>query len=423
MGLEFSRPWDRVCDLSRGPEWATWFVGGKLNLAWNCVHRWARGERADAAAAVWQSEDGQCAVPELPRALGRGDAAGGDAGCARRRGGRPGGVVPADVSRGRDRVARVCAPGRDPGAGLLRLRGAGGRCAAAGLRGQSGDHRRRLAATRARGADEGAGRRGRPRIAVGRARGRLAAARERRADAGRPRRLLGRGRRGLARRARAARGRLRAPVPAHLHVGHDRAAEGRAARPGRLPRLDHARGRVPGRRAARGRDPFRHRHGLDHGPVGGRRRDGARLHGRLRRGRARLARGGSPVGARRAGARVDPRALADAGARVDPARRRAGRAARPVFLARARHDRRAVEPRALPLAVRARGRGTLPDHQLLRWDGGGRVLPLAHAGGADQGVLARRAGAGDGHGRRRLRGAAGARRGRRARLPQAVPRE
>jgi acetyl-CoA synthetase len=59
MGLEFSRPWDQVCDLSRGPEWATWFVGGRLNLAWNCVHRWARGGRAEAAAAVWQSEDGQ----------------------------------------------------------------------------------------------------------------------------------------------------------------------------------------------------------------------------------------------------------------------------------------------------------------------------------------------------------------------------
>jgi acetyl-CoA synthetase len=58
MGLEFSRPWDAVVDLSRGPEWATWFVGGKLNLAWNCVHRWARGPRASAAAAVWQSEDG-----------------------------------------------------------------------------------------------------------------------------------------------------------------------------------------------------------------------------------------------------------------------------------------------------------------------------------------------------------------------------
>ena len=59
MGLEFSRPWEQVCDLSRGPEWATWFVGGKLNLAWNCVHRWAQGEHADANAAVWQSEDGE----------------------------------------------------------------------------------------------------------------------------------------------------------------------------------------------------------------------------------------------------------------------------------------------------------------------------------------------------------------------------
>ena len=58
LGLEFSRRWDTVVDLSRGPEWATWFVGGRLNLAWNCVHRWARGPRASAAAAVWQSEDG-----------------------------------------------------------------------------------------------------------------------------------------------------------------------------------------------------------------------------------------------------------------------------------------------------------------------------------------------------------------------------
>jgi acetyl-CoA synthetase len=58
MGLEFSRPWDAVVDESRGPEWATWFVGGRLNLAWNCVHRWARGERTDADAAVWQGEDG-----------------------------------------------------------------------------------------------------------------------------------------------------------------------------------------------------------------------------------------------------------------------------------------------------------------------------------------------------------------------------
>jgi acetyl-CoA synthetase len=58
MGLEFSQPWHAVLDESRGPEWATWFVGGRLNLAWNCVHRWAHGPRADAAAALWQGEDG-----------------------------------------------------------------------------------------------------------------------------------------------------------------------------------------------------------------------------------------------------------------------------------------------------------------------------------------------------------------------------
>src|SRR6266496_2756135 len=58
LGLEFSVPWEQVVDTSRGREWATWFTGGKLNLAWNCVHRWAAGELAEEEAAVWQGEDG-----------------------------------------------------------------------------------------------------------------------------------------------------------------------------------------------------------------------------------------------------------------------------------------------------------------------------------------------------------------------------
>jgi acetyl-CoA synthetase len=58
LGLEFSTPWERVLDTSRGIEWATWFVGGRLNLAWNCVHRWAQSERADDEAAVFLGEDG-----------------------------------------------------------------------------------------------------------------------------------------------------------------------------------------------------------------------------------------------------------------------------------------------------------------------------------------------------------------------------
>ncbi len=57
MGLEFSRPWKTVMDLSRGPEWATWFDGATLNIAWNCVHRWA-ASRPDAVAAVFAGENG-----------------------------------------------------------------------------------------------------------------------------------------------------------------------------------------------------------------------------------------------------------------------------------------------------------------------------------------------------------------------------
>jgi len=58
LGIEFSEPWTEVVDVSGGREWAKWFVGAKLNLAWDCVHRWAAGELAEEEAAVWQSEDG-----------------------------------------------------------------------------------------------------------------------------------------------------------------------------------------------------------------------------------------------------------------------------------------------------------------------------------------------------------------------------
>jgi acetyl-CoA synthetase len=73
MGLEFSTPWAQVMDVSRGPEWATWFVGGKLNIAWNCVHRWA-ARRPEATAAVSLAEDGgrrELSFAELSREVTR----------------------------------------------------------------------------------------------------------------------------------------------------------------------------------------------------------------------------------------------------------------------------------------------------------------------------------------------------------------
>jgi acetyl-CoA synthetase len=57
LGIEFSQPWERVLDDSRGPEWATWFTGGKVSIARNCVHRWAE-LRPQGVAAVGRGEDG-----------------------------------------------------------------------------------------------------------------------------------------------------------------------------------------------------------------------------------------------------------------------------------------------------------------------------------------------------------------------------
>jgi acetyl-CoA synthetase len=57
LGIEFSRPWEAVLDSSRGPEWTTWFVGGRVSIARNCVHRWAE-RRPDELAAVGLAEDG-----------------------------------------------------------------------------------------------------------------------------------------------------------------------------------------------------------------------------------------------------------------------------------------------------------------------------------------------------------------------------
>lgn len=57
LEIEFYEPYHRVLDLSRGKPWATWFVGGKLNQAHNCLDRWAE-RTPQAPALVWEGEDG-----------------------------------------------------------------------------------------------------------------------------------------------------------------------------------------------------------------------------------------------------------------------------------------------------------------------------------------------------------------------------
>ncbi|HEX3878457.1 MAG TPA: AMP-binding protein [Bryobacteraceae bacterium] len=55
MRVEWFEPYTQVLDASRGPEWAQWFVNGKLNIAHNCLNRWAATDRI---ACIWEGESG-----------------------------------------------------------------------------------------------------------------------------------------------------------------------------------------------------------------------------------------------------------------------------------------------------------------------------------------------------------------------------
>jgi acetyl-CoA synthetase len=58
LGIEFYRPYTRVLDDSDGAPWARWFTGGEVNLAHNCVDRWAE-RTPDRIAVIWEGEEGE----------------------------------------------------------------------------------------------------------------------------------------------------------------------------------------------------------------------------------------------------------------------------------------------------------------------------------------------------------------------------
>jgi len=58
LGIEFFTPYQKILDVSEGVEKARWFVGGKLNLAYNCLDKHVSGGRGEHLALSWEGEDG-----------------------------------------------------------------------------------------------------------------------------------------------------------------------------------------------------------------------------------------------------------------------------------------------------------------------------------------------------------------------------
>jgi len=58
MEVAWFEPYTQVVDVSRGPEWAQWFTGGRLNIAHNCLDRWAESDPL-RVACIWEAENGR----------------------------------------------------------------------------------------------------------------------------------------------------------------------------------------------------------------------------------------------------------------------------------------------------------------------------------------------------------------------------
>ncbi len=92
LDIAFQQPYREVIDLTKGIEWPTWCVDGKLNIIHNCVEKWAADPATrDNTAVIYEGEEGrtesltyrelakamhQCANALRSLGLGKGDGVG-----------------------------------------------------------------------------------------------------------------------------------------------------------------------------------------------------------------------------------------------------------------------------------------------------------------------------------------------------------
>jgi len=55
--LHWFAPWTKVLDWNE--PWAKWFVGGKINLSYNCLDRHVANGKRDKVAILWEGEPGE----------------------------------------------------------------------------------------------------------------------------------------------------------------------------------------------------------------------------------------------------------------------------------------------------------------------------------------------------------------------------
>jgi acetyl-CoA synthetase len=91
LDVQFYAPYEQVLDLSQGPMFPTWCVGGRMNIVHNLLDKWQPTAVRDRVALRWEAEDGttevytygelhrevcRCANALRGLGLGKGDAVG-----------------------------------------------------------------------------------------------------------------------------------------------------------------------------------------------------------------------------------------------------------------------------------------------------------------------------------------------------------
>src|SRR5438270_675199 len=59
IDIAFYRHYDRVVDLSKGKQWATWWRGARMNIVHSCLDRHRDEEFHDKTALIWEGEPGE----------------------------------------------------------------------------------------------------------------------------------------------------------------------------------------------------------------------------------------------------------------------------------------------------------------------------------------------------------------------------
>ncbi len=58
LNIEWYQPYTKVYDDSKGIQWTKWFIDGKINIVYNTLDRWAKSDKKNNMAIIWENENG-----------------------------------------------------------------------------------------------------------------------------------------------------------------------------------------------------------------------------------------------------------------------------------------------------------------------------------------------------------------------------